>query len=140
MRTQKLPLADNWALAYGGVCMLHYTIVWCTKFCRRVLVADISERVDSILRPLVAEVGGEVRNLVIFPNYIRLDVVLHTPNLAPAQLIYHLKRTTSRIVCLEYPSVQRRLKSLWTRSYLISTEANLPEEQIMRYVASQRGR
>jgi REP element-mobilizing transposase RayT len=77
---------------------------------------------------------------VIYPNYIRLDIVLHTPNLAPAQLMYHLKRTTSRIVCLEYPSIQRRLKSLWTRSYLISTDENLTEEQIMRYVATQRGR
>ncbi len=111
MTTHQLPLADNWAHAYGGVCFLHYTIVWCTKFCRRVLVADVSDR-----------------------------VVLHTPNLAPAQLIYHLKRTTSRLVCQEYPVIQRRLKSLWTRSYLISTAENLPEELIMRYVTSQRGR
>lgn len=140
MTTRQLPPADNWAHAYGGVCSLHYTIVWCTKFCRRVLVADVRDRVDSLLRQLVVEAGGEVRELVISPNYIRLDVVLHTPNVAPAQFMYHLKRTTSRIVCLEYPIIQRRLKSLWTRSYLIKTDENLPEDVIARYVASQRGR
>ena len=140
MTTLQLSLDDNWTHAYGGVCFLHYTIVWCTKFCRRVLVADVSDRVDSLLRQLVVEAGGEVGELAIYPNYIRLDVVLYTPNLAPAQLIYHLKRTTSRIVCREYPHIQRRLKSLWTRSYLIKTDENLPEEVIARYVASQRGR
>ena len=140
MTNLQLPLADNWAHAYGGVCSLHYTIVWCTKFCRRVLVADVSDRVDSLLRQLVVEAGGEARELAIYPNYIRMEVVLYTPKLAPAQLIYHLKRTTSHIVCLEYPIIQRRLKSLWTRSYLIKTDENLPDEVIARYVASQRGR
>jgi len=33
-----------------------------------VLVADVSDRIDSLLRQLVVEAGGEVRELAITPH------------------------------------------------------------------------
>jgi putative transposase len=54
-------------------------------------------------------------------------------------LMAKIKGYTSRRLRQEFPHL-RRLRSLWTRSYFVSTAGNVSSETVKRYIEEQKRR
>ncbi|MDA8147031.1 MAG: IS200/IS605 family transposase, partial [Thermaerobacter sp.] len=58
---------------------------------------------------------------------------------SPALLMARIKGRTSRQLRQEFPRLQR-MRSLWTRSYFVSTAGNVSTETVRRYIEERKKR
>jgi putative transposase len=103
-----------------------------------VLVDRVKTRLEELIRETAPSLECEILALEILPDHLHLFVSA-TPQSAPTQIIARLKGKSSRILREEFP-ILRRMPSLWTRSYLISTAANVSSDTIRRYIEAQSTR
>ena len=61
------------------------------------------------------------------------------PTLSPSDIMQKIKGATSRALREEFPEL-KKMPSLWTRSYFVSTAGNVCSETIKRYVENQKTR
>ena len=61
------------------------------------------------------------------------------PTLSPADIMQKIKGITSRGLRDEFPQL-KKMPSLWTRSYFVSTAGNVCSETIKKYVENQKTR
>jgi putative transposase len=123
----------------GGVYNISYHFVWCPKFRRPVLTGGIHRRLRALIEEKVAELEGTVLALEAQPDHVHLFVQM-PPKWSPAEVAFRLKGYTSHALRREYPSLRRRLPSLWSRSYYVGTAGNVSAETIRRYIEAQKGR
>lgn len=121
-----------------AVYALNYHFVWIPRRRRRVLVGTIAQRLDALVREKVDELGMEVRELAIQPDHVHLFISA-TPAWAPYQIAHRLKGYTARVLRDEFP-VLRRMPSMWTTAYFVSTAGRVSAETIQRYIAAQSTR
>jgi putative transposase len=118
---------------------ISYHFVWIPKFRRPVLTGVIPTRLGALIREKANEPGGEVIELVVQPDHVHLFCSF-PPTLAPQQIMHRIKGYTSHELRREFPHLNSRLPSLWTRSYYIGTAGNVSAETIKRFIDEQKGR
>lgn len=116
---------------------INYHLVWCPKYRRPVLAGDVGVRLVELLPTYVWELGGEVLELVVMPDHVHLFASF-PPTLAIAQVMHKLKGASSHQLRKEFPFLNSRLPSLWTRSYYVGTAGNVSATAIKRYIDAQR--
>jgi putative transposase len=102
------------------------------------LVGPIRERLMEIIRETAPVLDCEVLALEVMPDHVHIFLSA-TPQWAPNQLIGRIKGKSARLLREEFPEL-RRMPSVWTRSYFISTAGNVSSETIARYIAEQKTR
>ena len=117
---------------------MSYHFVWCSKYRRPVLVGTVRDRLESLIREKVEQLGCKVIALTIVEDHVHLFVQAN-PKLLPNTIIGRVKGYTSRILRKEFPELRRRLPTLWTRSYFVSTHGHVSDETIQRYIEEQKG-
>jgi len=117
-----------------SVSLINYHFIFCPKRRRKVLVGAVRERLIALINETAAEIDCAVLALEVLPEHVHLFVSA-PPDLAPNQIVGRFKGTSSRFLRLEYPAL-RRLPSLWTRSYLVST-TKPTDSTIAQYVTAQ---
>jgi putative transposase len=120
------------------VFLMNYHIIWCPKRRRKVLLDRVKTRLEELIRETAPLLECEILALEILSDHLHLFVSA-TPQWAPNQIIARLKGTSSRILRQEFPLL-RRMPSLWTRSYFISTAGNVSSDTIRRYIEAQSTR
>lgn len=80
----------------------------------------------------------EVGELAIQPDHLHLFIAA-TPDWAPSQIAHRIKGYTARILRAEFPAL-RRMPSMWTAAYFVSTARRVSAETIQRYIAAQSTR
>jgi putative transposase len=103
---------------------------------KAVLAGAIERDLRRLLESKAEELDCRVLALEIMPDHVHLFLNC-PPTLAPDQLMFRLKGTSSRVLRDRYP-ILMRLPSLWTRSYFCSTAGNLSSATIERYIAEQK--
>ncbi len=73
------------------------------------------------------------------PDHVHL-LVGCDPQFGIHRLVKLLNGHTSHALRAEFPALKRRLPSLWTNSYFVSTTGGVTLETLKRYVESQKGR
>jgi putative transposase len=134
----KLPLKTRSNSAFR----LIYHLVLVTKFRRKSLTSDILERMQLILRELLAkwkcdliEFGGEA-------DHIHLLFETH-PSVELSKLVNNIKTVTSRRLRSEYSEHLSQFywgakPQFWSSSYaLISVGAQAPLDRLIEYVQKQ---
>jgi REP-associated tyrosine transposase len=123
--------------AYEGhsVHLVVYHVIWCPKRVRKVLVGPIRTRLEQIVREVAAENQWTVIEMAIQPDHVHLFVQAD-PNTLPSDLPRRIKGRSSRYLRDEFPQL-RRLPSLWTRSFFLSTAGNVSQETIRKYIERQ---
>ena len=121
-----------------AVYQINYHFVWCPKYRRPVLTGNISDRLVQLIPQKVTELEGEVIELVVRPDHVHLFSSF-PPTLAPNQIMYRIKGSTSRQLRTEFPSLKSRLPSLWTHSYYVGTAGEVSSETIRKYIEAQEG-
>lgn len=130
----------------------HYHVVWCPKYRRKVITSlnpklanppiegdpgPVDERLKQIIREVCKETGSEIVKLEVMPDRVHL-IVDCAPQYGIHKLVRLIKGRTSRHLRAEFPSIKRRLPSLWTNSYFVATVGREPIEIVEQYVQNQR--
>src|SRR5215813_6737758 len=125
----KYELRSNNNIVY--IC--HYHVVFCPKYRRKVLVGTVDERLRTIIMETIEKWGQELIELEVMPDHVHL-LVGCDPQFGIHRLVKLLKGHSSHVLRAEYPTLKRRLPSLWTNSYFVSTTGGVTPETLKRYV------
>jgi putative transposase len=115
-----------------------YHVVWCPKYRRKVLVEGIAERLATIIREVCQEHEASVVSLQIMPDHVHL-LVECDPQFGIHRLVRLIKGRSSRFLRQEFPVLKRKLPTLWTNSYFVSTVGGAPLAVVKQYIESQKG-
>lgn len=130
----------------------HYHVVWCPKYRRKVITSldskldnppingdpgPVDERLKQIIREVCKETGSDILELETMPDHVHL-LVDCDPQYGINRLVRLIKGRTSRYLRAEFPSLKRRLPSLWTNSYFVATVGGAPLAIVKQYVQNQR--
>lgn len=114
-----------------------YHIVWCPKYRRKVLTDEVAERLKEVVRQVCAERESEVLELEVMPDHVHL-LVECDPQFGIHKLVKLCKGRSSFLLRKEFPHLKKRLPSLWTNAYFVSTVGGAPLAIIKQYIENQK--
>ena len=115
------------------VSLINYHFVFCPRYRRRVLVGPVGERLKQIIGEVAADMACGIVAWEVMPDHCHLFLNA-LPSQSPTMLMARVKGHTSRRLRQEFPGLQR-LRSLWARSYFVSTAGNVSSETVKRYMS-----
>lgn len=120
----------------GAAYSLGYHLAWCPKYRRPVLVGPVAERLRELIADKCDERGWTIVALEVMPDHVHL-FVRADPEASPSHIANQFKGVTSRVLRQEFPELKRRLPTLWSRSYFVSSVGNVSADTIKRYIDTQ---
>jgi len=118
-----------------SVHLVVYHIIWCPKRRRKVLVGPVRDRLQQIIQEVADDHEWTIITLAIQPDHVHL-VIRTTPYTLPSAIPRLIKGRGSHDLRQEFPHL-RKLPSLWTRSFFLSTAGTVSQESIQRYIERQ---
>ena len=115
-----------------------YHIIWCTKYRRRTLSAEIQSRFKELVLDFQEKHGYIVRAVETMTDHVHLLISI-PPTQAVGILIGKIKGMTAKVLREEFPYLKSRLPNLWTRSYFVASTGGVTLEVLKQYVESQKG-
>ena len=122
----------------GVVYSCKYHVVWCPKYRRKVLVDGVDERLKEIAQAVAEEMRFEITEMEVMPDHVHMLVEVD-PQLGIHKAVKRIKGRSSHDLREEFPWLRRRLPSLWTNSYFVSTVGGAPLAAARRYIEDQKG-
>ena len=122
----------------GVVYSCKYHVVWCPKYRRKVLVDGVDERLKEIAQAVAEEMRFEIVEMEVMPDHVHMLVEVD-PQLGIHKAVKRIKGRSSHDLREEFPWLRRRLPSLWTNSYFVSTVGGAPLAAARRYIEDQKG-
>lgn len=118
----------------------NYHIVWCVKYRRKVLSADISNKLIELLKAVGNEKGFSVVECKVGENDHVHCFVSAPPKISVTQIVKYLKGISGNQLFREYPQLRKSLwkGQLWNGSYFCETIGSTSEENILRYIERQK--
>src|SRR2546425_9149596 len=110
-----------------------YHVVWCPKYRRKVLVEDIAERLKQIISEVCQEHQAEVIQLEVMPDHVHV-LVECDPQFGIHRLVRLMKGRSSQFLRQGFSVLKRKLPTLWTNSYFVSTVGGAPLSVIKQYL------
>lgn len=108
---------------------LGYHIIWCTKYRKPCLSAEIQLRLKQLINEKANYLKCNLVTIETMPDHIH--IFIKTPPIyAPHFVVKQLKGYTSRILRNEYDELKRKLPTLWTRSYYMESVGHISENAI----------
>ena len=131
---------DKYTHARTCVYNINYHIVWCVKYRRKVLSADISNRLIELLKAVGNEKGFSVVECKVGENDHVHCFVSAPPKISVTQIVKYLKGISGNQLFREYPQLRKSLwkGQLWNGSYFCETIGSTSEENILRYIERQK--
>ncbi|HVB01021.1 MAG TPA: IS200/IS605 family transposase [Acidimicrobiales bacterium] len=111
-------------------------LIWCPRYRRRVLGGRVDGRLRLIIIEAVQDLGDKVIEIEVIPDDVHLLIEL-APTVWLSKALQVLEGRSSRRLRAESPHL-RRLPSLQSPSWLVSTLGGAPREVVRRYVVHQR--
>ena len=110
-----------------------YHVVFCPKYRRRVLEGEIASRFKEVAE----ELGIDIIEMEVMPDHVHMLLEVD-PQLGIHRAVKRIKGRTSHDLRAEFPSLKRRIPTLWTNSYFVSTVGGAPLAIVKRYIENQR--
>ena len=132
-------MGDRYAKNAAAVFSLKHHIVWCPKYPRSVPTHPIDARLKALFAEIAAEHGMTLHAVEVMPDHVQLFVETD-PRLCVAEIVNRFKGRTSRVLRQEFPSLQSRLPTLWSRSDFAATVGAASENTIRGSIEAQKGR
>lgn len=114
-----------------------YHVVWCPKYRRNVITADVDIRLKQIIEEVCEEKRATLISMETMPDHVRLLVSIN-PQYGIHRLVKGIKGRSSRLLRQEFPHLKSRMPTLWTNSYFVATTGGATGEVIKKYVENQR--
>jgi len=131
----------------------YYHVVWCPKYRRKVITSNdlntanpplagdpgpVDERLIEIIREVCAEHDAEIVEVETMPDHVHLLISVD-PQFGIHRIVKLIKGRSSRALRQEFPSLKRRIPTLWTNSYFVATVGGAPLEIVRQYMKSPPG-
>ena len=113
-----------------------YHVIWCPKYRRPVLQDGVAHRLKAIIEEVSKERSSEIIELEIMPDHVHL-LIECDPQYGIHKLIKQMKGRSSRFLREEFPGLKKRIPTLWTNSYFVSTVGGAPLAVIKQYIENQ---
>jgi len=120
----------------GGVSNLNYHLVFCPKYRIPVLVDDVADDLEELIREKAGDLDVEVKRVVIKPDHVHLFVKA-PPEYSPSKLANQFKGYSSRRQRQKYAHLVSRMPSLWSRSFYCGSAGQVSDKTIANYIAAQ---
>ena len=114
-----------------------YHVVFCPKYRRKVLINGIDERMKPLAREIATELEVDIIELEVMSDHVYILCEVD-PQFGVHKFVKALKGRSSRLLRQEYPELRRRLPTLWTNSYFVSTVGGAPLSIIKQYIENQK--
>ena len=114
-----------------------YHVVWCPKYRRKVLVDGVDKRLKEIAQAVAEEMRFEIIEMEVMPDHVHMLVEVD-PQLGIHKAVKRIKGRSSHDLREEFPWLKRRLPSLWTNSYFVSTVGGAPLAIVKQYIENQK--
>lgn len=114
-----------------------YHVVWCPKYRRKVLTNGVDVRLKELLLLYAANLSADILEIEIMPDHVHILMEVD-PQFGIHKAVKSLKSYTSKVLRKEFPFLKTKIPTLWTNSYLVSTEGDAPLEAIKQYIENQK--
>jgi putative transposase len=114
-----------------------YHVVFCSKYRRRVLVDGVDERFREIAQQVADDLRFEIIEMEVMPDHVHMLLEVD-PQLGIHKAVKRIKGRTSHDLREEFPWLKRRIPSLWTNSYFVSTVGGAPLSIVKQYIENQK--
>jgi putative transposase len=114
-----------------------YHVVWCPKYRRKVLTEEVAIRLRDIVEQVCAEHKADILEMEIMSDHLHL-LVECDPQFGIHKLVKLCKGRSSYLLRKEFPHLKKRLPSLWTNAYFVSTVGGAPLALIKQYIENQK--
>ena len=114
-----------------------YHVVFCPKYRRRVLVDGVDERFRKIAQQVADEMRFDIIEMEVMPDHVHMLLEVD-PQLGIHKAVKRIKGRTSHDLREEFPWLKRRIPSLWTNSYFVSTVGGAPLSIVKQYIENQK--
>ena len=121
------------------VSLINYHFVFCPRYRRKIfLIPNVEVRFKHLVKYICKEMEIEIIAIECDKDHTHMFLNC-LPTLSPADIMQKIKGVTSRVLRDEFPQL-KKMPSLWTRSYFVSTAGNVCSETIKKYVENQKTR
>ena len=124
----------------GYVYAIQYHVVWCVKYRRKVITPQIEKALLAILTKIAADSGFTIAEFNTDLDHVHLLLECSPQHYIP-NIIKGLKGVSARLLMKKYgDNLRNKLWGghLWNPSYFVATASEQTEEQIRRYIQSQK--
>jgi len=121
-----------------SVFLLYYHLVLVTKYRRKVINDNISNRLKEIFEKIQGNYNIILQEWNYDKDHIHILFKAH-PNTEISKFINAYKSASSRLIKKEFPEIKEQLwkEYFWSRSYCLLTTGGAPIEVIKKYIESQ---
>ena len=121
-----------------SVFLLHYRLVMCIKYRRKVIDNSISNRLKEIFVDIAPNYGVELLEWNHDIDHVHL-LFKAKPNTEISKLLNAYKSASSRRIKNEFPSIRKYLwkEYFWSKSYCLVTTGGAPLEVVKQYIENQ---
>jgi putative transposase len=116
----------------------HYHVVWCPKYQRKVLVPPIEEQLKEIIVQVCQEHQAEIEEPGVMPDHMQWHGERRSALGYIHQLVKLIKGHSSRLLRQEFPALNRKLLTLWTNSYVVSTTGGASMSIVKQFIEQQK--
>ena len=121
------------------VSLINYHFVFCPRYRRKIFnIPNVEDRFKHLVNCICEEMEIEIIAIECDKDHTHMFLNC-LPTMSPADVMQKIKGYTSKILREEFVEL-RKMPSLWTRSYFVSTAGNVCSETIKRYVENQKTR
>lgn len=114
-----------------------YHVVFCPKYRRSVLEEPIANRLKELILEKRSEYKYEVLDMEVMLDHVHLLLDVNPKN-SIYEIVNHIKGYTSHTLRIEFPSLKKRLPTLWTHSKFISTVGAVTLDVVKKYIDEQK--
>ncbi|MCC0721273.1 IS200/IS605 family transposase [Clostridioides sp. ZZV14-6044] len=121
-----------------SVFLLHYHLVMCIKYRRKVIDSSISDRLKDIFVDISPNYGVELLEWNHDIDHVHL-LFKAKPNTEISKLLNAYKSASSRRIKNEFPSIRKSLwkEYFWSKSYCLVTTCGAPLDVVKQYIENQ---
>ena len=114
-----------------------YHVVFCPKYRRKLLTGDIEVRLKELIIEVCDEQNIDLLEMEIMPNHVHLLLEVD-PQYGIHTAVKRIKGVTSSVLRKEFPIIKKKVPTLWTNSYFVSTVGGAPLDAVKKYIENQK--
>ncbi len=121
-----------------SVFSLNYHLILVIKYRRKVIAAEISERLKEIFESIQLPYNITLQEWNHDQDHVHVLMKAH-PNTNISKFLNAYKSASSRLIKKEFPIIRESLwkEHFWSRSYCLLTTGRAPIDVIKKYIESQ---
>lgn len=123
----------------GYVYSIQYHLVWCVKYRHDILIGQVDADVKELLKQIAFDNDIKIVEMESDKDHIHLLIECKPQHYIP-NFVKAFKGVSARFLFKKHPELKKQLWGghLWNPSYFVATVSENTEEQIRKYIQSQK--